>query len=63
MRGDLLDHLSATYDYPHRGRATIIGSHMTPRFFRSNRERCIGDKGFIETARECWTHDTGSGPG
>jgi predicted dehydrogenase len=61
-RGDLLDHLSVTYDYPEKVQATFIGSQMTPRFFRSNRERYIGDKGFIETAREYWTYNTGSGP-
>ena len=61
-RGDLLDHMSVTYDYPGNVQATFIGSQMTPRFFRSNRERYIGDKGFIETAREYWTYNTGSGP-
>lgn len=60
-RGDLLDHLSVTYDYPGNVQATFIGSQMTPRFFRSNRERYIGDKGFIETAREYWTYNTGTG--
>ena len=61
-RGDLLDHMSVTYDYPGLVQATFLGSQMTPRFFRSNRERYIGDKGFIETAREYWTYNTGSGP-
>ena len=61
-RGDLLDHLSVTYDYPNRVQLTFIGSQMTPRFFRSNRERYIGDNGFIETAREYWTYNTGTGP-
>jgi predicted dehydrogenase len=61
-RGDLLDHLSVTYDYPGGVQATFIGSQMTPRFFRSNRERYIGDKGIIETAREYWTYNTGAGP-
>ena len=61
-RGDLLDHMSVTYDYPGSVQATFLGSQMTPRFFRSNRERYIGDKGFIETAREYWTYNTGSGP-
>jgi myo-inositol 2-dehydrogenase/D-chiro-inositol 1-dehydrogenase len=60
-RGDLLDHLSVTYDYPDKVQATFIGSQMTPRFFRSNKERYIGDKGFIETAREYWTYNTGAG--
>jgi predicted dehydrogenase len=61
-RGDLLDHLSVTYDYPDRVQMTFIGSQQTPRFFRSNRERYIGDKGFIETAREYWTYSTGGAP-
>src|SRR5215471_18411705 len=61
-RGDLLDHLSVTYDYPGAVQMTFIGSQMTPRFYRSNHERYIGDKGFLETAREYWTYNTGSGP-
>jgi predicted dehydrogenase len=61
-RGDLLDHLSVTYDYPGGVQATFLGSQMTPRFYRSNKERYIGDKGIIETAREYWTYNTGKGP-
>ena len=61
-RGDLLDHLSVTYDYPDKVQTTFVGSQMTPRFYRSNRERYIGDKGVLETAREGWFYDTGSGP-
>lgn len=61
-RGDLLDHLSVTYDYPDGVQMTFLGSQMTPKFFRSNRERYIGDKGFLETAREYWSYNTGDGP-
>jgi myo-inositol 2-dehydrogenase / D-chiro-inositol 1-dehydrogenase len=61
-RGDLLDHLSVTYDYPQNVQMTFVGSQMTPRYFRSNRERYIGENGFIETTRESWTYNTGSGP-
>jgi predicted dehydrogenase len=61
-RGDLLDHLSVTYDYPGNVQMTFAGSQMTPKFFRSNRERYIGENGFIETAREYWTYNTGAGP-
>jgi predicted dehydrogenase len=61
-RGDLLDHLSVTFDYPDKVQCTFAGSQMTPRFFRSNRERYIGEKGVIETAREYWIFDAGSGP-
>jgi hypothetical protein len=60
-RGDLLDHLSVTYDYPGNVQMTFIGSQMTPRYFRSNRERYIGENGFIETAREYWSYNTGAG--
>ncbi|MBM3783481.1 MAG: Gfo/Idh/MocA family oxidoreductase [Acidobacteria bacterium] len=60
-RGDLLDHLSVTYDYPDRVQMTFAGSQMTPRWFRSNRERYVCDNGFIETAREYWTYNTGTG--
>jgi myo-inositol 2-dehydrogenase / D-chiro-inositol 1-dehydrogenase len=61
-RGDLLDHLSVTYDYPDKVQMTFAGSQMTPKFYRSNRERYIGEKGVLETAREYWFYDTGSGP-
>jgi len=61
-RGDLLDHLSVTYDYPGNVQMTFAGSQMTPRFFRSNKERYIGENGFIETAREYWTFSTGQAP-
>jgi len=61
-RGDLLDHLSVTYDYPRSVQMTFVGSQMTPRYFRSNRERYIGESGFLETTRESWTYNTGSGP-
>lgn len=61
-RGDLLDHLSVTYDYPGNVQCTFAGSQMTPKFYRSNYERYIGDKGMIETARTYWTYNTGQGP-
>jgi len=61
-RGDLLDHMSVTYDYPRNVQMTFVGSQMTPRYFRSNRERYIGENGFLETTRESWTYNTGSGP-
>ena len=61
-RGDLLDHMCVIYDYPGNVQATFIGSQMTPRFYRSNHERYIGENGFIETAREYWTYSTGAAP-
>lgn len=60
-RGDLLDHLSVTYDYPGNVQMTFAGSQITPRFFRSNRERYIGANGVIETAREYWSYNVGKG--
>lgn len=61
-RGDLMDHLNVTYDYPNNVQATLIGSQMTPKFFRANNERYIGSKGVIETAREYWSYNLGKGP-
>jgi len=61
-RGDLMDHLNVTYDYPGGVQATLLGSQMTPRFYRANNERFIGAKGVIETAREYWTYNLGDGP-
>ena len=61
-RGDLMDHLNVTYDYPGNVQATLMGSQITPRFFRANNERYIGSKGVIETAREYWSYDIGKGP-
>jgi predicted dehydrogenase len=61
-RGSLMDHMSVTYDYPGNVQAMFVGSQMTPKFFRSNRERYIGDGGFLETACEYWTYNTRSGP-
>ena len=60
-RGDLLDHLSVTYDYPGNVQMTFVGSQITPRFYRSNKERYIGELGVIETAREYWSYNTGKG--
>jgi predicted dehydrogenase len=61
-RGDMVDHLNVTYDYPDGVQATMLGSQMTPRFYRANNERFVGSTGVIETAREYWTYNTGSGP-
>ncbi len=60
-RGDMMDHLNVTYTYPDNVQATLIGSQITPRFFRANNERFIGAKGVIETAREYWSYNTGQG--
>jgi len=63
-RGDLLDHLSVTYDYfdpSGNVQMSFLGSQITPRFYRSNKERYIGANGVIETAREYWSYNTGNG--
>ncbi|MCW5964153.1 MAG: Gfo/Idh/MocA family oxidoreductase [Bryobacterales bacterium] len=60
-RGDLLDHLSVTYDYPDNVQMTFAGSQITPRYYRSNKERYIGGNGVIETAREYWSYNVGKG--
>ena len=60
-RGDLLDHLSVTYDYPDDVQMTFAGSQITPRYYRSNKERYIGSDGVIETAREYWSYNVGKG--
>jgi myo-inositol 2-dehydrogenase/D-chiro-inositol 1-dehydrogenase len=60
-RGDMMDHLNVTYDYPDNVQATLMGSQITPRFYRANNERFIGSTGVIETAREYWSYDIGKG--
>jgi predicted dehydrogenase len=61
-RGDIMDHLNVTFDYADKVQMTFVGSQMTPRFYRANNERYIGEKGVIETAREYWSYDLGKGP-
>ena len=60
-RGDMMDHLNVTYNYPDNVQATLIGSQITPKFFRANNERFIGSAGVIETAREYWSYNIGKG--
>ncbi len=60
-RGDMMDHLNVTYDYPGNVQATMMGSQITPKFYRANNERFIGAAGVIETAREYWKYDIGKG--
>jgi len=61
-RGDNMDHLNVTFDYPGNVQASFIGSLLAPRFYRTNNERYVGAAGVIETAREYWSHNTGKGP-
>jgi myo-inositol 2-dehydrogenase/D-chiro-inositol 1-dehydrogenase len=61
-RGDIMDHLNVTFDYPDKVQASFIGSQIAPAFYRTNNERFIGANGVIETAREYWTYSLGKGP-
>ncbi len=61
-RGDIMDHLNVTFDYPDRVQASFIASQIAPPFYRTNNERFVGASGVIETAREYWTYNLGKGP-
>ena len=60
-RGDIMDHLTVTFDFPDNVQATLIGSQIAPPYYRANNERFIGANGVIETAREYWTYNLGKG--
>ena len=57
--GDLSDHVTVAYEYPEGVQATLVGSHITPPFFREVHERFYGAEGAIETARHYWKHHRG----
>ena len=57
--GDMSDHISVAYKYPGGIQATLIGSHITPPFFREVRERIYGSESVIEMARHYWKHYRG----
>ncbi len=54
--GDMSDHISVVYEYPDEIRATLVGSHITPPFFREVHERFYGSQSMVETARHYWKH-------
>ena len=54
--GDMSDHVTVAYEYPGRIQATLVGSHITPPFFREVHERFYGSEGIVETARDYWKH-------
>ncbi len=54
--GDMSDHVTVAYEYPDSIQATLVGSHITPPFFREVHERFYGAEGVIETARHYWQH-------
>lgn len=57
--GDMSDHVSVAYEYPGGIQATLVGSHITPPFFREVHERIYGSDSMIETARHYWKHYRG----
>ena len=61
-RGDIMDHLNVTFDYPNNVQASFIGSQLAPKGYRTNNERFLGSNGVIETAREYFTYNIGNGP-
>lgn len=57
--GDMSDHITVVYEYADEIRATLVGSHITPPFFREVHERFYGSDSMIETARNYWKHYRG----
>lgn len=57
--GDMSDHITVAYEYPDRIQATLVGSHITPPFFREVHERFYGSESILETARHYWKHYRG----
>ena len=58
--GDMGDHISVVFEYPDNIRATLVGSHIMPPFYREVHERVWGSDSMIETARHYWKHYRGS---
>ena len=54
--GDMMDHCTVVFDYDNNVQATLIGTQITPPFFREVFERIYGATEVIETAREYWKH-------
>ena len=57
--GDMGDHISVVFEYPDNIRATLVGSHIMPPFYREVHERVWGSDSMIETARHYWKHYRG----
>lgn len=57
--GDLLDHLSVTFDYPGNVQGNLVGSYLSPSFYREVYERYFCDSGVVETARGYWRYHRG----
>ncbi|MDE0104823.1 MAG: Gfo/Idh/MocA family oxidoreductase [Bryobacterales bacterium] len=58
-QGDLLDHLNVTYDYPGNVQANMVGSYLSPSFYREVYERYFCSDGVVETARGYWKYHRG----
>ena len=54
--GDMGDHISVVFEYPNDIRATLVGSHIMPPFYREVHERVWGSESMVETARHYWKH-------
>ena len=57
--GDMADHITVVFDYEDNVQATLIGSQITPRFYRDVHEKFFGANEVVETARHYWTHHRG----
>ena len=57
--GDLLDHLNVTFDYPGNVQGNLVGSYLSPSFYREVYERYFCQDGVVETARGYWKHYRG----
>jgi predicted dehydrogenase len=53
-RGDKRDHCTAVFTYANGVQATLMGTQITPRFYRDVREFFYCADGVVETAREYW---------
>ena len=54
--GDMADHITVIFDYANDVQATLIGSQITPRFYRDVHEKFFGAYQVVETARHYWNH-------
>jgi hypothetical protein len=55
-RGGLRDQRSASYTYPNKIHASLVGRQLAPAWYRDVHERVVGTEGVVETAREHWRH-------
>ena len=60
--GDNMDHVDVTFTHANRVQASLAGSQIAPRFYRSAMEQFFGASGVLETSRQYWIHHRESGP-